>query len=127
MKPLIESQLPLRVEEVDQYWGSFVKLGGRTPNGSQAHLRIYLCDWELVLGDEVLATEEGTVEGNRSGLGQLLGVCLVTLSFAADRRRVRLTFDSGHVLTLFANEDCTSDFFASPDHGRGGVVPRVVQ
>ncbi|WP_431100489.1 hypothetical protein [Roseateles noduli] len=115
----IESELPLRLDEVDQYWGSCVMLGGRTPGGSPAYLRVYLCDWKLARDDDLFATSDGSVQENRDGLWGLLGTQLMSLKISLKRRRVRSDFDSGHVLMMYVNleaygEDATLFFSSWP-------------
>lgn len=94
--------LPATVLQVEQYFGSFVRLTCTAADGNELELRVYLADWRVLHGSSLLADSEGAPGDNNLRLAQLKGQQLLQV-IACGEGEVTLDFTGGLSVRIVAN------------------------
>ncbi|UWD88050.1 hypothetical protein [Ralstonia pseudosolanacearum] len=96
--------LPISVKSVQQYFGSFLKISGRTSEYEDVRVRVYLCDWVLIKDGVAKANSDLSPDENALGLSEMVGadICsLINLKGGV----VDVFFNNGVRLRLFENTE----------------------
>ncbi|MHA6824551.1 hypothetical protein ACQUKI_23850 [Ralstonia pseudosolanacearum] len=94
--------LPISVKDVQQYFGSFLKISGGNSAYEDIRVRVYLCDWILIKDGVAKANSDLSPDENEPGLSEMAGadICsLVTLAGGV----VDVIFNNGVRLRLLEN------------------------
>lgn len=94
--------LPISVRNVQQYFGSFLKISGGTSGYEDVRVRVYLCDWIFMKDGVAKANSDLSLDENAPGLSEMVGadICsLITLRGGV----VDVLFNNGARLRLFEN------------------------
>ena len=101
LKDLI-AHLPLVVEEVDPYFGTFICLDLVGDEGDAMRIRIYLCDWLFFDGLRTIVTSKSSINDFKL-LSDFLLSCKLIDIFVCDVNCIKLVFEFNKSIILNAN------------------------
>ena len=94
----ITCKLPFTVNEVDQYWGSFVLMSGIDSLGNDGSIRLLYSDWTIAIKNKEVSNSNGDPKQNTPGFSSLIG-CKID-KFQLDEDSGQITLSSQEILKI---------------------------